>query len=55
MHPWRDIDRSDRIEDFFPAVIEVPNSGFLPQTYCAAGDPLDVLVLGRSRWSRCAC
>lgn len=37
--------RLDRI--LFSAVHYPANYGFLPRTYCADGDPLDVLVLGQ--------
>lgn len=36
--------RVDRI--LYSSVIYPANYGFLPQSYCADGDPLDVLVLG---------
>jgi inorganic pyrophosphatase len=37
--------RVDRI--LYSAVYYPANYGFIPQTYCPDGDPLDVLVLGR--------
>jgi inorganic pyrophosphatase len=37
--------RVDRI--LYSAVFYPANYGFIPQTYCPDGDPLDVLVLGR--------
>ena len=42
VHAWHDVPLGARIEEHFAAVI---NYGFLPQTYCEDGDPLDVLVL----------
>ncbi len=39
--------RVDRI--LFSSVHYPPNYGFIPQTYCADRDPLDILVLGQGR------
>ncbi len=77
MHPWHDVSWGSKVQDFFFAVVEIPegskvkyeldkptrllkadrvlysavhypaNYGFIPQTYCEDGDPLDVLMLCR--------
>jgi inorganic pyrophosphatase len=41
--------RVDRV--LFSSVHYPANYGFIPQTYCEDHDPLDVLVLGRTRSS----
>jgi len=54
MHPWHDVElgpgapaliRVDRI--LFSSVQYPANYGFIPRTYCADHDPLDILVLGQ--------
>jgi inorganic pyrophosphatase len=61
VNPWHDVALGERIEERFAVLIEIPkgsrrphpvsavhypaNYGFLPQTYCEDGDPLDALVL----------
>ena len=39
--------RVDRV--LYSAVYYPADYGFMPRTYCDDGDPLDILVLGRSR------
>jgi inorganic pyrophosphatase len=77
MHAWHDVPWGHDVQDFFNAIVEIPegskvkyeldkttgllradrvlysavhypaNYGFIPQTYCLDGDPLDVLMLGQ--------